>query len=235
MKTQQFGISENLINTRRLGYEMRPYLIGLALITILVAVGFIGGLPLLAGALTLLVSGALVIGIGLICAAIPYRGDSAARREASSKAQANYDAARQNGTSVDNPTYTLPHDGIYTMESPDKHNSKIRYTEGQGDRTWMEEKDKKYIIRLLHKSAAGLELINEEYEDIVQAQPLPHLVKIVKQEKFRHEIEKAEKRVKEEAERITREAVARRNLIPRKKVVKSFLNPMPLEEIKNLI
>lgn len=72
-----------------------------------------------------------------------------------------YFAARANGIDTDSPARPIPHDGTYTWDTilgPVRGNyCKIRYTEGAGDRAWMEERDRNYLARL----ASG-DIRNEE-------------------------------------------------------------------------
>lgn len=64
-----------------------------------------------------------------------------------------YKENRSNGTDSDSPPRSFPNDGIYTWDSPSKTynpitGSNVRYTEGPGDKAWMEERDRNYLTRL---------------------------------------------------------------------------------------
>ncbi|MFA6409314.1 MAG: protein kinase [Gammaproteobacteria bacterium] len=62
-----------------------------------------------------------------------------------------YKQERANGTEADNPSRPLPYDGIYTWGTPPNPNAserKVRYTEGQEDKKWMEERDANYLARI---------------------------------------------------------------------------------------
>lgn len=69
--------------------------------------------------------------------------DIAASREAVEEYRKN----RENGSDIDNPSDEFPCDGTYSWDTAD-HITYLRYTEGNGDRAWMEEKDRNYLARL---------------------------------------------------------------------------------------
>jgi len=62
-----------------------------------------------------------------------------------------YRNARCNGIEEDSPQRSFPYDGTYTWLTPDNIPCCIRYTEGHGDKAWMEERDWNYIKRLLRE------------------------------------------------------------------------------------
>ena len=55
---------------------------------------------------------------------------------------------RANGTEADSPSRPFPDDGNYSWNTPENDESYIRYTEGPGDKVWMEERDWNYLRRL---------------------------------------------------------------------------------------
>jgi len=59
-----------------------------------------------------------------------------------------YKKNRSNGIESDSPARAFPFDGIYTWDTPNARQSKIRYTEGPEDKKWMEERDRNYVFRL---------------------------------------------------------------------------------------
>jgi len=65
----------------------------------------------------------------------------------------NYRDNRENGEAIDAPPYPFPNDGEY-WDPPENRKLKnigfvhIKYTEGLGDRKWMEKKDQNYQARL---------------------------------------------------------------------------------------
>ncbi|MFA6409502.1 MAG: hypothetical protein WCW01_04940 [Gammaproteobacteria bacterium] len=59
-----------------------------------------------------------------------------------------YKKNRLNGTEADSPQRPFPQDGIYTWDTPNTNESKIRYTEGPLDHAWMKERDHNYVFRL---------------------------------------------------------------------------------------
>jgi len=78
-----------------------------------------------------------------------------------------YRNARGNGTEKDSPSRSFPHDGLYTWLTPDDAiPCCIRYTEGAGDKVWMEERDWNYIRRLLSEGRL-LELAPNADKEIV--------------------------------------------------------------------
>jgi len=69
-------------------------------------------------------------------------------------ARANYEVSRRNGDDSDNPSREFPGDGSYSnwiwhhKDDDGTQWYRIKYTEGPGDRAWMEEKDRNYLARL---------------------------------------------------------------------------------------
>jgi Variant SH3 domain/Sel1 repeat len=59
-----------------------------------------------------------------------------------------YRASRQNGTWTDNPLGPLPEDGACTWHKGTDGKYQVKYTEGPGDREWMEQCDRNYLARL---------------------------------------------------------------------------------------
>lgn len=57
-----------------------------------------------------------------------------------------YKAGRQNGTEEDAPEIPFPNDGVYTCSVTD--NQRVRYTEGIGDKDYMDKRDESYVFRL---------------------------------------------------------------------------------------
>lgn len=66
-----------------------------------------------------------------------------------------YMAVRANGTDEDSPG-PFPHDGIYTWDTPDARESKIRYVPGPRDQAWMEERDQRYLSRLEREAVTAV-------------------------------------------------------------------------------
>jgi serine/threonine protein kinase len=69
------------------------------------------------------------------------------RRGSGHSAVASYRARRQNGGQTDSPQPPLPEDGKFRWHNEDGY-SQLRYTEGPGDREWMEQCDRNYLARL---------------------------------------------------------------------------------------
>jgi len=68
------------------------------------------------------------------------------------QAREDYIKTRANGTDIDNPAKGIPFDGRYSWVPCQVRNHSIRrYTEGHGDRAWIEERDWNYIQRLLRE------------------------------------------------------------------------------------
>jgi serine/threonine protein kinase len=63
-------------------------------------------------------------------------------------AVAAYRASRQNGVQTDSPDRPLPNDGTYAWHKRTDGKSQVKYTEGPGDREWMEQCDRNYLARL---------------------------------------------------------------------------------------
>jgi len=69
----------------------------------------------------------------------------------------NYREMRENGGSVDNPSHGFPQDGGFSWEVIFREQAMLRYTEGGGDKAWMEEKDRNYLSRLARENAIAEE------------------------------------------------------------------------------
>jgi serine/threonine protein kinase len=63
-------------------------------------------------------------------------------------AVAAYRASRQNGVQADRPLRPLPNDGTYSWHECTDGKYQVKYTEGPGDREWMEQCDRNYLARL---------------------------------------------------------------------------------------
>jgi serine/threonine protein kinase len=63
-------------------------------------------------------------------------------------AVAAYQASRQNGVQTDSPDRPLPNDGTYDWHERTDGKYQVKYTEGPGDREWMEQCDRNYLARL---------------------------------------------------------------------------------------
>jgi SH3 domain len=63
-------------------------------------------------------------------------------------AVAAYRASRQNGVKTDSPARPLPLDGSCTWHERADGKYQVKYTEGPGDREWMEQCDRNYLARL---------------------------------------------------------------------------------------
>ena len=90
---------------------------------------------------------------------------------------------RANGIDVDSPVIPIPQDGFYslTLTSNDHYDYKrlnsILYTEGPGDKAWMEERDKNYLYRLATGDIRGEE---EQKDALVQKNaPFPPVLQEV--------------------------------------------------------
>jgi SH3 domain/Sel1 repeat len=71
------------------------------------------------------------------------------------QARADYMLARTNGTPGDCPTYNFPADGTYSWHEHTDHKYLCKYSEGPGDRKWMEQCDRNYLARLEVEKAAA--------------------------------------------------------------------------------
>lgn len=71
---------------------------------------------------------------------------------------------RANGGDEDSPKRPMLLDGAVTWDKPEAINSKICYTEGPGDKTWMEERDRNYLARLFLAGANS----EQEKQDLTE-------------------------------------------------------------------
>jgi serine/threonine protein kinase len=63
-------------------------------------------------------------------------------------AMAAYRTSRQNGVQTDSPDRPFPADGTYGWHKHSDGYYQVKYTEGPGDREWMEQCDRNYLARL---------------------------------------------------------------------------------------
>jgi serine/threonine protein kinase len=65
------------------------------------------------------------------------------------QARLSYRTSRENGDqSTDRPSHDFPADGTYSWHKHSPDNYHVKYTEGPGDREWMEQCDRNYLARL---------------------------------------------------------------------------------------
>jgi SH3 domain len=85
------------------------------------------------------------------CAGISYLVLFAGRRLSKRRtldARVSYARARLNGGVCDMPSKTIPADGVYSWGKDGHDTFRVKYTEGPGDREWMEQCDRNYLARL---------------------------------------------------------------------------------------
>jgi len=127
-------------------------------------------------------------------------------------AVAQYKENRANGLAYETPNRPFPNDGVYTWDTPNATESRIRYTEGPEDKKWMKEWDSNYVFRLEREGRLDQEEPNLRtefpvlYNEIIAArQAVQEAQHRVYEEVVREASEKAEKD-RLEKERLAREA-----------------------------
>ena len=152
---------------------------------------------------------------------------------------ADYRAKRENGTDSDNPDTKFPQDGKITWikgtvkddgyvygvkENDGYYHYEVRYDEGEGDKKWMEEKDKRYLARLEKEG----KFEKEEPEEFEKKRNRKLGEKKLKTE----EPEKNKKEVKE-SEQPNQNLITKFNLLAQPKLPKTELNTTVPKEEKN--
>jgi serine/threonine protein kinase len=107
-------------------------------------------------------------------------------------AVAAYRTARGNGTTADHPVGPFPADGLYTWgQRTDDGKYPIKYTEGPGDRAWMEQRDRNYLARLRRGRKAAARTRKLEREAQLHEEQLKHAQQLKALEAARSEAEVA--------------------------------------------
>jgi serine/threonine protein kinase len=89
------------------------------------------------------------------------------------EAVAAYRASRQNGVLIDSPLRRFPKDGTYDWHECTDGSCQVKYTEGPGDREWMEQCDRNYLARLdREKQSAARKQEREAQEKLKREQQL---------------------------------------------------------------
>jgi Variant SH3 domain/Sel1 repeat len=73
---------------------------------------------------------------------------SLAWQERGEEARDSYRSSRQNGIKSDSPARPFRFDGTYSWHERTDGKYQVKYTEGPGDREWMEQCDRNYLARL---------------------------------------------------------------------------------------